>query len=144
MNTIALRFGEHFAPKCGTIAAHQELIDKYGFVWYGKLGTPISKSAIEDIMSMDTPKILLIRSGKAERYWAMVSEIKREIPEKLYIPDYYADNADSFSSWFKIIEIVPASKDIMSQCRIRSSGATLGEVSKHSMSPYFKIVFEEK
>jgi hypothetical protein len=28
MKTIALRFGEHFAPPCGTIAAHQEIIDE--------------------------------------------------------------------------------------------------------------------
>ena len=37
MKTIALRFGEHFSPACGTIAAHQEIIDKSGYVWYGKM-----------------------------------------------------------------------------------------------------------
>lgn len=143
MKTIALRFGEHFAPDCGTIAAHQQVLEKYGFVWYGKLGSPISKMAAEDIMSGDINKILLIRSGRAERYWATVSEITRLTPSKKYIPDYYSENADTFSCWFKLTKIELAAKDVMSRCRIRSSGAKLGEVSKHSMSPYFKIEYEE-
>ena len=42
MKTIALRFGEHFSPDCGTIAAHQEIIDKLGYVWYGKMGSTVS------------------------------------------------------------------------------------------------------
>ena len=33
MKTIALRFGEQFAPECGTIAAHQQLISEKEFVW---------------------------------------------------------------------------------------------------------------
>ena len=32
MKTIAMRFGEHFAPECGTIVAHQDIIDKFGYV----------------------------------------------------------------------------------------------------------------
>lgn len=28
MKTIALRFGEHFSPDCGTISAHQKIITK--------------------------------------------------------------------------------------------------------------------
>lgn len=38
MRTIALRFGETFSTDCGTIAAHQRIIDMLGYVWYGKLG----------------------------------------------------------------------------------------------------------
>ena len=49
MKTIALRFGESFAPQCGTIAAHQEIIDKNGFVWYGKIGAKVSHDIIEEI-----------------------------------------------------------------------------------------------
>jgi len=32
MNTIALRFADDFAPDMGTIAAHSELIEEYGYV----------------------------------------------------------------------------------------------------------------
>ena len=42
MKTIALRFGETFSPDCGTIIAHQQVIDKLGYVWYGKTGAALA------------------------------------------------------------------------------------------------------
>ena len=139
MKTIALRFGEHFAPECGTIAAHQEVIDQYGFVWYGKMGVPISEQIKKEILSNDKPKLLLIRSGKIERYWAFVAEIQRIMPDKRMIPEYYRNDVDKFKSWFKITCFEKAPKDVLLHCKVSSSGRPLSEVSKHSMSPYFKI-----
>ena len=49
MKILSLRFGENFAPKCGTIMAHKELIDKFGYVWYGKFGNPVSEKIIKEI-----------------------------------------------------------------------------------------------
>lgn len=143
MKTIALRFGEHFSPKCGTIAAHQEIIDKLGFVWYGKMGTSVSDKVIADIKAADHPQILLIRSGKAERYWAKISEIQHKVPPLSEIPEYYRDTAGTFKTWFKIKEFELAARDVMSKCKVASSGNALGEVSKHSMSPYFIITYDE-
>lgn len=139
MKTIALRFGEHFSPEIGTIAAHEEILDEYGFVWYGKMGSSVSDRVIQDIMANDNPQILLIRSGKIERYWASVKEIRHGVPDKKYIPEYYRDYAEKFKTWFKISGFTLAPKDVMSRCHVASSGALLSEVSKHSMSPYFII-----
>lgn len=36
MKTIALRFADNIAPKEGTIAEHEKIIDELGYVWYGK------------------------------------------------------------------------------------------------------------
>ena len=80
MRTIALRFSENFSPESGTIFAHQQLIDLLGYVWYGKLGAQISVKVIKEIMQNDDPKILLINSGKQDRYWAHVVEISRSLP----------------------------------------------------------------
>lgn len=143
MKTIALRFGEHFAPECGTISAHQQIIDEHGFVWYGKLGTPLSEKIKTTIMKLERPYILLINSGKADRYWAHISEIKKETPEIDVIPAYYRNSAEKFKTWFKVVSFEPAPSDIMSKCRIASSQALLGETSKRSMSPYFIIEYEE-
>ena len=41
--TIALRFSDNFAPEIGTIAAHNTMIGLNGYVWYGKLGSRVSK-----------------------------------------------------------------------------------------------------
>ena len=144
MKTIALRFGEHFAPNCGTITAHQALIDKTGYVWYGKMGAPVANSVINDLKEQETIKILLVNSGKFDRYWAYVDEIKKEIPELDCIPEYYRGLVDKFKTWFRITKFEPAPKDIMSKCHVISSGKTLGEVSKHSMNPYFIINYEDK
>jgi len=105
LRTIALRFGETFAPEYGTIEAHQQLINSNGFVWYGKMGSAVSDKVIADILKNENPKILLIRSGKAERYRAYVSEIKHEVPDRKFIPAYYAEQAGIFKTWFKVTAI---------------------------------------
>lgn len=144
MKTIALRFGEHFSPECGTIAAHQKVIEELGYVWYGKMGAPVATRIIKDLLAQENRKILLICSGKADRYWANVSEITRETPNQDGIPAYYRDITDKFKTWFKVTSFEPASRDIMSKCDVVSSGTPLSLVSRHSMSPYFIINCEEK
>lgn len=143
MKTIALRFGEHFAPACGTISAHQNIISEKGFVWYGKMGSRVSDTVRKEIMGDKGCKILLIRSGSAERYWACVERISDTPDDISAIPQYYRDDKGIFKTWFKITNFEEAPKDIMSRCIVTSSGQPLGSVSKHSMSPYFKISYDE-
>ncbi|RHO30990.1 hypothetical protein [Roseburia sp. AM16-25] len=142
--TIALRFSDNFAPPDGTILEHQKMIDQNGFVWYGKLGNRISQKVANEIMSWDEPRILLIHSGKTKRYWVYISEIKLEIPDLSFVPEYYRNIASKFGGWFKIIRINEAPRDVLTNCVVASSGAVLGDASKHSMSPYFIINVGEK
>lgn len=139
MKTIALRFSEQIAPKDGTIANHQRIIDSLGYVWYGKMGTPVASKVAEEILDNETPKILLIRSGHIERYWAYISEISREKPNYKEFPEYYHNISDKFNTWFKVVKFEEAPKNIMSHCYIESSNNTLAVASKASMSPYFII-----
>ncbi len=143
MKTIALRFGEHFSPDCGTVAAHQQLIDRLGYVWYGKMGNPIASRIIEELNDQSDTIILLISSGKADRYWAHVSAVQKEVPPLSDIPEYYRDKASKFKTWFKVTAFETAPRDIMSKCLVTSSGNTLSSVSRHSMSPYFIIEYKE-
>ena len=143
MKTIALRFGEHFSPECGTIAAHQEIIDKLGYVWYGKLGSPVNQKMIAELKQNEDSKFLLINSGKSDRYWAHIADVSTEIPPYEEFPAYYHELADKMRTWFKVISFEPAEKRIMAKCFVASSGSPLTEASKHSMSPYFIINYEE-
>lgn len=143
MKTIALRFSENFSPDIGTIAAHQELLDDLGYVWYGKLGTPISSKVANELLSSIDPMILLINSGKQDRYWAHIVEVSRTVPPTNEIPEYYRDIREKFKCWFKVIAFEEAPKGIMGQCYVASSNSPLSEASKHSMSPYFIINYEE-
>lgn len=143
MITIALRFADFRAPSDGTISEHEKLIEEFGFVWYGKFGSGISKKIQDEIMSSEKPKILLIQSGKFHRYWAEVSEISGSTPDLKYVPTYYHDLSLKIKAWFKITKFSEAPNNIMSKCLVASSGNVLSEVSKRSDSPYFVISTSE-
>ena len=115
MYSIALRYAEKFAPDEGTIKAHQKLIDSNGFVWYGKLGNPVSDANIAKIMSQENPRILLIHSGGQDRYWAYITDIKKKQPLDGEFPEYYRSIAEKFRTWFCITKFELAEKGIMSK-----------------------------
>jgi len=143
MKTIALRFADNFAPSDGTIAEHQKMIAEYGFVWYGKLGASISQSVRKSVLDNELPRILLIHSGKSERYWAYVDDIRTDTPELDHIPRYYREQTKSFKTWFKVTRIDSAPNNIIGKCMVVSSRRPLSEVSRSSMNPYFIIDVEE-
>ena len=144
MKTLALRFGETFSPECGTIEAHKKVINKLGYVWYGKTGSPVSDQKLKQMKEEGTNKILLIHSGGFDRHWAYFEEVSKEIPPKKGIPSYYVDMAYKFKTWFKITKIEEAPRDIMSKCYVLSSKSVLSEASKYSMNPCFFIECEEE
>lgn len=143
MKSIALRFSENFAPEDGTIAEHQKLIDRNGYAFYGKMGSSVSKKNRVLILAEESPKILLIHSGGVRRYWAYIDRITDERPGLEEFPEYYHDIADKFKTWFRIIKFEEAPRNVLGNCTVASSGATLSEASRHSMSPYFVINCEE-
>ena len=143
MKSIALRFSENFAPQEGTIAEHQKIINSQGYVFYGKMGSAVSKKNQELILMEANPKILLIHSGGQKRYWAHIDKIANETPDYKDFPAYYHNISDKFKTWFRVIKFAEAPKNILSLCIVASSGAVLSEASKHSMSPYFVIDCEE-
>lgn len=142
MKTIALRFSDNFSTEKGTIEEHKDLITSLGYAWYGKLGSKVSSTVANEIMTSSDPKILLIHSGKIGRYWAHIDKISFDVPTKRGIPKYYRHNADKFRTWFRVTSIEAACRDILGKCVVSSSGRPLSEVSKYSMSPYFIINVE--
>jgi hypothetical protein len=143
MITIALRYFDKFAPDGGTIVAHQNMINQNGFVYYGKMGTPISQNVIDQLMNNKDKRFLLIHSGKQDRYWLYYEEITRKQVDTRFIPAYYRDRAEDFKTWFKVKRIEKVPSDVMKYCVVNSSNKPLGEASKHSMSPYFIIRYKE-
>lgn len=144
MKTIALRFSEIFSPDEGTIYHHQKILDENGYVWYGKFGSAVSKTYLEEILKSDDPKFLLIQSGGTGRYWIHFCDACKNVPDKEHIPAYYRDVADKFKTWFKVTRIEKADRDVMSKCIVISSKSPLSHASMYSMSPYFKIEYKEQ
>lgn len=143
MKTIALRFADNIAPKEGTIAEHEKIIDELGYVWYGKFGTKVSEKNKSVVLESEDKRILLIHSGTSKRYWLHIEDISYETPELTAIPEYYRDRAETIKTWLKVTMIEKAEKSVMARCTIASSGSPLSAVSRHSMSPYFIIDYDE-
>lgn len=143
MITVALRYFDKFAPEGGTVFAHQQMINEDGFVYYGKLGSPLSKKVIAQLKENEDKRFLLIHSGGLERYWVHFTDVMREQPHPNNIPLYYRNRAAEFKTWFRVIKIEGAPRDIMQHCFVNSSNKILTEASRHSMSPYFIIRVEE-
>ena len=143
MKTISLRYTDKFAPNNGTIAEHNNIIKKYGFVWYGKMGAAVSEKITAMLLDSPDPKFLLIHSGNIERYWVHFDSISRDIPPLEYFPAYYHNKASNFHTWFRVKSFETAERNVISKCVVASSRAPLAEASKHSMSPYFIIDFKE-
>lgn len=144
MKTIALRFSDNIAPKDGTISEHRKIIDHIGYVWYGKFGAKVSETVRNMIMSSENKRILLIHSGTIKRYWLYIDAISYTCPERNAIPEYYREIAESVKTWFKVIQIEDADRKVMAKCTVSSSGSPLSAVSRHSMSPYFIIDYDER
>lgn len=144
MKTIALRFADNFAPSEGTIKLHEDVIKKYGYVWYGKFGNSLSQKNIDMLLSMDEKKFLLIKSGGLERYWVFFTDIKKENIDIEKIPQYYRNDRDRVKCWFKVSKFEKADSKVMSKCYVTSNGSLLSNSSKYSMSPYFVIEYKEE
>ncbi len=143
METIALRFADNFAPPEGTIKAHEKLIQKNGYVWFGKLGQGVSEKTKEIILHNSPARILLIHSGKTDRYWAIIRSIQKEIPPEGFAPEYYKDKYNKVGAWFCVTEFIKAPSDIISKCVLVSSGRSLSEMSRKGSNPMFIVSCKE-
>lgn len=143
MKTIALRFADNYAPADGTIKLHEDVITKFGYVWYGKFGNSLSQKNIEMLLEMKERKFLLIKSGCQERYWVYFEDIKKEDIDIDAIPEYYRNDKGRVKCWFKVTKFEKADSKVMSKCFVSSNGSLLSNTSKYSMSPYFVIDYKE-
>lgn len=143
MRTVALRFADNFAPSEGTIAAHEAVISNKGYVWFGKIGSALSEETIKMILMNQPAKVLLIHSGTTKRYWALVDAITKSFPGDGEFPSYYSDKSSLIKTWFRVIQFIDAPKDILSKCYVISSGELLSNVSRKSLSPFYRIECEE-
>lgn len=141
MRTVSIRFGENFAPPCGTIEAHLEILREKGFVWYGKLGAPINSAITKELLKDGPVDFLLIKSGTFDRYWLTVSKIERIEPNKSEYPSYYWEFGPKIKCWLKVTGIRKAEQDVMSKCLVVSSKRRLSEVSKGSLNPCLHIEY---
>lgn len=130
LRIFAVRFHDGFAPACGTVKAHIDVIEKYGYVWFGKIGQGASEKTIKECLQQGMDRILLIDSGRVSRWWAYIDQIQNSKPEESFIPEYYRDKTDKIKTWFRIFRFEAAPRNILSKYKVASSGKLMSHSSR--------------
>ena len=141
MKTICLRFSDAYAPSKGTIQLHQEVIDEKGFVWYGKRSNKINQKYLKEILENGPAKILLLKAGGTERYWATLEDFSYD--KQSIHPSYYSEYISDISTWLKITKIERADDNVADKC-LTSTGKTLSSILKKTFGAYFVIEYKDE
>lgn len=146
---LIIRFSDAFIKSSTTIAEHQKLIDKHGFVWFGKMGHPILENK-SDLLNFQVKNhvptyIFLVkgRRNKYEIYQAKLILSSRILPEneKNLVPDYYSifELYRHIRFWVKVNEIQKVDFSILDNYQVIKSVYPIKESLVKSSSGHFYI-----
>lgn len=136
---LVLRFSLTY--KKNIIELHKELIEKQGFVWYGKLGAVTSPQIVAETFVAKKPALLLYTKGKA--YLCGVEEITGNKPQKGY-PQYYDDEYICPGCFYKLTSIDEIDESILNDLIVRSSKRILSDtLSRQCTSSCFFVSYKE-
>lgn len=136
---LVLRFS--LSIKKDIIELHQQMLDKNGYVWYGKLGTVTSPKIVAETFVAKKPALLLYSKGKA--YLCGVSEITGNKPQGGY-PRYYDDEYIFPGCYYKLTSIDEVDEEILDKLIVRSSKRFLSDtLSRQCTSSCFFVSYEE-
>lgn len=124
------------------IELHINEVEKRGFCWFGKIGTPPSMSMIRKKIGEGTIKILLYCQN--EIYLCNCSDIKKEKPEIGY-PEYYEKYLFGRGIipkiYFRLDTIKRIEKTDLTNCVVLSSRNSMLEAVSHSMASFFYVEY---
>ncbi len=136
---LVLRYSLSY--KKNIIDLHKELIEKQGFVWYGKLGNETSQKIIAEIFAAKNPALLLFKKDKA--FLCGVEEITGNKPQSGY-PKYYDDEYICPGCYYKLTSIDEVEVDIINELIVRSSKRLLSDtLSRQCTSSCFFVSYKE-
>ena len=151
---LLIRFSDNLFAVGDAIAKHQEVIQRKGSVWFGKLGTPVGQKAIETINSQiekNIPSYLYLVKGnrrKSTFYKAKIITLSAEFPkkEKAGIPPYYFGKniVQHMKFWVKISDIQPLDVEEIKSLRVKSSVLNIEETLFRSSAGLFYVVIKNK
>lgn len=136
---LVLRFS--FSYRNDIIEQHKNLIEKNGYVWYGKLGAVISNKIINEIMIAKKTAILLY--SKWHAYLCGIEEVSANKPQKGYSA-YYDEEYIFAGCYYKLTSIDEIDERILQHLIVRSSGRYMSDtLSKQCSSSSFFVSYEE-
>lgn len=135
------------------VSIHNEVVEKHGAVWFGKLGGTLSLARIEMLnkqVEQKTPTFLYLVKGnrrKSTPYKAQIMTVSRDFPkkEKALIPSYYAEKKllKFMNAWVKVEHIEQVEMADLKNLKTINSIFPIEETLVRSSSGYF-LVHESK
>lgn len=147
---VLLRFSDHLLRAKNTIDEHNKVVQAYGAVWFGKMGSPISQvytDCINHQIESGVQTFAYLVKGnrrKSTAYRAAIVTASRLLPEteKQMIPSYYFDqNLTRYMKfWVKLAEISEITFDELAKMRVASSVLPISETLVKSSTGHFFLV----
>ncbi|MBE0671402.1 MAG: hypothetical protein IH588_12500 [Anaerolineales bacterium] len=150
---LVIRFSDTMFEVGDVVSIHNEVVEKHGAVWFGKLGGTLSLARIEMLnkqIEQKTPTFLYLVKGnrrKSTPYKARILAISRDFPkkEKVLIPSYYAEKKllKYMNAWVKAGRIEQVEMADLKNLKTINSIFPIEETLVRSSSGYF-LVHESK
>lgn len=151
---LLIRFSDNLFGVGDAIARHQEVLQQHGSVWFGKLGTPIGKKALQtanEQIELNISSFLYLVKGNRKRsvfYQARMLALSAEFPkqERIQIPPYYfeKDLITQMKSWVKITDIRLMEPAEVKRIRVKSSVLRIEETLFRSSAGLFYVVHRKE
>lgn len=141
---LVMKYGTKIMEGC--IKKHIEVLDNYGYCWFGKIGTTPSNDFMKEVMAAAKPIMILF--GREGVYECVLEQYSFEKPHDGY-PEYYdkilfADEDTIPSAYYKIIRIKEIRKEQLNKYVTVKNGKNLLETVSRSMAPFFRGVVPSK
>jgi hypothetical protein len=150
---LVIRFSDNLFSVGDVIEKHNQVVSKFDYVWFGKLGQPISQNRIDLLnaqIAKSVPTYAYLVKGnrrKSTFYRAKLFGASKELnkEERKCIPAYYAEAKllKYINCWLKVSEIKPIETSEISHLKTINSVFPLAETLVRSSSGYF-FVHESK
>lgn len=127
------------------IGKHKEVLDKYGYCWFGKIGSAPSIKMIEEKLNPENPLIVLYNQGKV--HLCRFSEAKIDTPECGF-PEYYKKQLFEKNNYpcmyFKLTSIEEIKPEDLKNCVNQKSRNNIMDTVSRSMASFFYGEYPEK
>ena len=146
---LVIRFSDNLFDVGNVVAKHNDIVSKYGYVWFGKMGSAFSESRIEMLkkqIDKGIPTYVYLVKGnrkKSTAYQAKLIDIATELnkTEAKKTPSYYhkKELVQYMKVWIKIGEINSIEMSDMSRLKTINSVFPIQETLVRSSSGYFLV-----
>lgn len=146
---LLIRFSDNLFKVGDVIYMHNEVINRQGAVWFGKLGTPIAQRHIDKINFQckdGIPSFLFLVKGnrrKSTFFKAGVLFLSLDFPseEQQLIPQYYFNKkiTSQIKFWAKLSDISPLEPGELKMQKVAGSVLEINETLFRSSSGHFIV-----